>query len=97
MPLLRQSKMMRRRKKREPTLAMTGRRYTQEDIAEARSRRLTARWVSNPWKFVVWRAARRGMKLRPHRITYYRRHPLEFVGDRAHIIFGLPSQPLSLA
>ena len=87
MPLLRQSKMVRRRKKRVPTLAMTSRLYTQEAIAEARSRRLAARWASNPWKFVVWRAARRGMKLRPHRITYYRRSPLEFVGDRARTLF----------
>jgi hypothetical protein len=82
MPLLRQSKMVRRRKKRAPTLAMTSRLYTQEAIAEARSRGLTTQWAPNPWKFLIWRAVRRGMKLRPHRVTYYRRSPVEFVGDR---------------
>jgi hypothetical protein len=89
MPLLRQSKMVRRRKKREPTLAMTSRRYTQEDIAEARSRRLTARWASNPWKFVVWRAVRRGMKLRaaPH-------HLLQAPSSRVR---GDPARTLFLA
>jgi hypothetical protein len=84
MPLLRQSKMVRRRKKRKPTLARTSRLLNQEAIAEARSRGLTTGWAPNPWKFVMWRAVRRGMKLRPHRVNYYRRSPLELVGDREH-------------
>jgi hypothetical protein len=87
MPLLRQSNMVRRRKKRAPTLAMTSRLYTQDAVAEARSRRLTTRLAANPWNFVIWRAVRRGTKLRPHRITYYRRHPLEFVGDWERTLF----------
>jgi len=82
MPLLPQSKMVRRRKKRAPTLAMTSRLYIQEAIAEARSRGHATRWAPNPWKFVMWRAVRRGMKLRPHRVNYYTRSPLELVGDR---------------